>query len=185
MRHEYLLSRADAVAIIVDVQERLLPQIAGGERVVRNIVKLLTAFEALGVPVLATEQNRKVFGPTAGPIRSRLPAEPHDKLVFSCLALEAVRDRLVELGRRQVIVAGIETHVCVCQTALDAVAAGYDVHVPFDACGAHTEEDHRIGLEKMRAGGVIPSSTEIVIFDLLERAGTDEFRRVLPLLKER
>jgi nicotinamidase-related amidase len=89
----------------------------------------------------------------------------------------------VGLGRRQVLVAGLETHICVCQTALDAAARGYQVHVARDASSARSEESHRVGLEKMALAGVVPASSETAIFELLERAGTDEFRKVLPLVK--
>lgn len=185
MRHKHLLSSKEAVALIVDVQERLLPEIHEGDRVVRNIEKLLTAFEVLEVPVVATDQNRKVFGPTVAAVSKHLTEEPEDKLVFSCLGVEAVRERLGKLGRRQVIVTGFETHICVCQSALDAMASGFDVHVVADACAAHTVFDHELALEKMRRAGVIPASTESVLFELLEQAGTEPFRKLLPLLKKR
>lgn len=149
------------------------------EQVAANAAKLVEAAEVLGVPVLVTEHHAKVFGKTIVPVK----AEPVHKLIFSCFGVDEFRERVGALGRRQLIVAGLETHICVCQTALDGVAEGYSVHVVRDACSARTEENHGIGVEKMAGGGVIPSSTEIAIFELLERAGTEEFRRLLPLIK--
>jgi nicotinamidase-related amidase len=182
-RHESLISRESAAALLIDMQEKLLPKLAGHEAAMRRAVKLTRALRALGVPLWVTQQNTAALGPTVGPLREALGAfEPVEKQRFSCL--EAVRERLAASGRRQLIVYGIETHICVCQSALDAVAAGFEVHVPFDACAAFGE-NHAPGVEKMKAGGVTPASTEMVIYDLLERADTEEFRRLLPLLKER
>lgn len=182
-RHELLISRASAAAVLVDVQEKLLPQLAGHERALRNAVRLTRALRALEIPVLVTQQNTPVFGPTVAPLREALGEfTPLEKMRFSCV--DAVRGTLTAWARRQVIVYGIETHICVAQSALDAVAAGFEVHVPFDACAAFGE-NHAIGVEKMRAGGVTPASAESVIYELLEQAGTDEFRKLLPLLKDR
>jgi len=105
------------------------------------------------------------------------------KIVFSCFGSDEFGRRLESLGRPQLILAGEETHVCVSQTAHEAAARGYAVHVMKDACSARTEENHAAGLEKMAAAGAIPGSTEMAIFELLERAGTDEFRELLPVIK--
>lgn len=186
MRHEFLLSRDRTAFLIVDVQEKLLGEVFGRENALRRATTLAKAAAVLKLPVLITEQNPKVFGATAKPIREALAGvKPIEKMIFSCLAVDAVRDALAKLDRPQLVVFGCETHICVCQTALDAVAAGFDVHVAFDACAARNEANHLLGVDKMKAGGVIPSAAEIVLFDLLERAGTDEFRTLLPLLKQR
>lgn len=186
MRHEFLIDRSQAVALLVDMQERLMAEVVDRDAITKNAVHLVTVLRALEVPILVTEQNSKVFGPTVEILRMALgDARPVEKLVFSCLKVDAVRDRLQELNRRQVVIFGIETHICVAQTALDAVAAGFDVHVAFDTASARKAGDHAAGVEKMKAGGVVPASKEIVIYDLLERAGTEEFRKVLPVLKEK
>jgi nicotinamidase-related amidase len=185
-RHELLIARESATAILVDVQEKLLPTLWRPEAALRQAVRLTSALRALDVPLLVTQQNTAVFGPTVAPLREALGEfTPVEKMDFSCLALDAVRKRLTDAGRRQVIVYGIETHICVTQTALDAAAAGFDVHVPFDACTGHGEVNHAAGVDKMRAGGVFPASTETVIYELLAKAGTDEFRKLLPLLRDR
>lgn len=182
-RHDLLIGRASAAALVVDLQERMLPHVSGHEAALRRAVKLVRVLRALEVPILVTQQNTRALGPTAAPLREALgPFAPVEKMEFS--GLEAVRVKLTELGRRQVVVFGIETHICVCQTALDAVAAGFEVHVPFDACAAGGDH-HAAGVEKMKAGGVVPAAAETVIYELLERAGTDAFRALLPILKDR
>lgn len=186
MRHEFLLSRDRTAVLIVDVQEKLLGEVFGRELALKRATTLAKAATILKLPVIVTEQNPKVFGATAKAIREALGGvKPVEKMVFSCLGVDAVRDALAKLDRPQLVVFGCETHICVAQTALDAVAAGLDVHGAFDACAARTEANHLIGIEKMKAGGVIPGSTETVLYDLLERAGTDDFRAILPLLKQR
>jgi nicotinamidase-related amidase len=177
-RHDHVLRRDKAALVVIDLQERLLVEVARRDQVVSNAAKLVEAATVLGVPIVVTEHHAKIFGKTAIPV----PAPIH-KMIFSCFSVDEFREKIGALGRRQLILAGLETHICVCQTALDAVAEGYSVHAVRDACSARTEENHAIGVEKMAGGGVIPCSTEIAIFELLERAGTDEFRRLLPLIK--
>ncbi len=182
--HPHLLSRDRAALVLVDVQDRLLAEVVRREAVSANLLKLAESAKVLGLPVVVTEHSVKAFGPTIGPLRAALERyEPLHKLVFSCLGSDEFRGKLESLGREQLLLAGLETHICVCQTALDAVAAGYQVHVARDASSARSEESHAVGVEKMSGAGVIPASTETAIFELLGRAGTDEFRRILPLIK--
>ncbi|MBI2901672.1 MAG: hydrolase [Planctomycetes bacterium] len=184
-RHEFVLRRDRAVLVIVDVQERLLAEVARRDAVAANVVKLARAAAVLGLPVVVTEHAAKVFGPTAESVRREIPAAAIQKTVFSCFGVEEFRERVKSIGRAQLVVAGLETHICVCQTALDAIAQGYSVHVARDACSARGESDHAAGIEKMSAAGAVPSTTEMAIFELLERAGTAEFRALLPLIKAR
>src|SRR5687767_14221803 len=134
--HPHLLSRDQAVLVVVDVQDRLHQEMARRDEVAANLVRLAEAAKVLNVPVVVTEHAVKAFGPTIEPVRSALsPYAPLHKLVFSCFGSEEFRAKLESLKRRQVVVAGYETHVCVCQTALDAQAAGYQVHLVRDATG--------------------------------------------------
>jgi len=182
--HPHLLDRARAVLVVVDVQERLHAEMVRRDETARNLVKLAEASRVLKVPVILTEHAVKAFGPTIEPLRAALgELAPLHKMAFSCFGSEEFRAKLAALGRSQVVVAGYETHVCACQTALDAVAAGYSVHVVRDATGSRTEENRAIGLEKMAGAGVVPASTETVIFELLQKAGTEEFRALLPVIK--
>jgi nicotinamidase-related amidase len=185
-RHPHLLDRAKAVLVLVDVQERLFAEVVRQAAVEANLLKLSEAARVLGVPVVVTEHAAKAFGPTLPSLRASLDRyAPLHKIVFSCFGSGEFVAALAALGRPQLLLAGLETHVCVCQTALDAVARGYDVHVARDASSARAEESHAVGLEKMAGAGVIPASTETAIFELLGRAGTDEFRKLLPLLKQK
>lgn len=186
MTHPHLLRRDQTVLVLVDVQDRLHAEVVRRDAVASNLVKLAEAAKVLKLPVVVTEHAVKAFGPTIEPVRAALASyEPVHKMVFSCFGSEEFRAKLASLGRPQVVVAGYETHICTCQTALDAVAAGYSVHLVRDATSCRSEENLALGVEKMKAGGVIPASTETVIYELLERAGTDEFRALLPVIKRK
>jgi nicotinamidase-related amidase len=179
------LDRSRAAVLVVDVQDRLTPAMPPETlaRVVKYARALVEAGKTLGLPVLATEQYPKGLGRTVPELRELLPSAPLEKVHFSCGADPAFAAALEATGRRQVIVAGMETHVCVFQTVRDLVAAGYEVHVCADAVSSRTEEHRRTGLELCRAAGATITTAETAIFDLLGRAGTDEFRKVAPLVK--
>jgi nicotinamidase-related amidase len=182
--HPLLLRREDSVLVLVDLQERLHKEVVRRESVAANALRLAEAAAILGVPVILTEHAAKAFGPTIEPLRAALASTaPVHKISFSCFGAEEFRRNLAGLGRRQVLAAGLETHICLCQTALDAVDAGYQVHVARDAASARSEESHGAGLEKMARAGVLPATAETAIYEWLGRAGTDEFRRILPLIK--
>lgn len=184
--HPSILHRDRAVLVLVDVQERLHAEMPRRDEVASRLLKLAEAARVLQVPVVVTEHAAKAFGPTLEPVRAALAGfAPLHKMVFSCFGSDEFRQKLESLGRKQVVLAGYETHVCVCQTALDAVAAGYQVHLVRDASGSRSDADQAIGVEKMTGAGVLPASAETVIFELLGKAGTDEFRALLPVLKRK
>ena len=184
MSHPHLLQRDQAVLVLVDVQERLHAEMPRRDDVAVRLVKLCETAKVLQVPIIVTEHAAKAFGPTIEPVRAALAAyAPLHKMVFSCFGSDEFRKALESLGRTQVVIAGYEAHVCVCQTALDAQAAGYQVHVVRDASASRTDANREVGLEKMAGAGVLPASTETVIFEMLQRAGTDEFRALLPVIK--
>lgn len=177
------LDRSSATVLVVDIQERLTPVIWGYERLEKYAKAMIMAGRELGLPVLASEQYPKGLGPTMPSIREILPSAPIPKVHFSCGADPSFSRALAETGRKQVIVVGMETHVCVFQTARDLVAQGYEVHVCADAVSSRTEEHRRVALELMARGGVFVTSAETAIFDLLHQAGTAEFKRVSPFVK--
>jgi len=184
--HPSLLRRDQAVLVLVDVQDRLHAEMPRRDEVALRLVKLAEAAKVLRVPVVVTEHAAKAFGPTIEPVRAALAgAAPLHKMVFSCFGSEEFRTTLESLKRRQIVLAGYETHVCVCQTALDAQAAGYQVHLVRDASASRSDADFAVGVEKMAGAGILPASAETVIFELLERAGTDEFRALLPVIKRK
>ena len=170
--------------MVVDVQERLVPAIFENERLVRNVVRLIRGAGILGVPVFATEQYRKGLGATVPEVAAALGEDiPIEKLSFSACGAAGLTDALRAKGVSDVIVCGIEAHVCVCQSCLDLLAEHYRVFVVADAVGSRTQENCRIGLERVRESGAVIVSTEMILFELLEKAGSEEFKRILELVK--
>jgi nicotinamidase-related amidase len=170
--------------VLIDLQERLMPAIAGGERVIERAGLLLQGARTLDVPVLATRQYPKGLGGLVAPFSEVLAAgECHDKLAFSALAEEPVRDALLALGRDQFILVGVEAHVCVLQTALDLLAEGYRVAVVADAVSSRTTESRTLALERLGRQGAAVVNVEMVLFEWLEKAGTEAFRALSPLIR--
>lgn len=181
-----LLSRDDSRLLIVDMQQKLLPAIPVSEQVTANCLKLVTAARLLGPPVFATEQYPKGLGSTIDELAAIIDDRP-DKSRFSCgevlgwgTAAEPTDSALVD--RPKVIVAGIETHVCVLQTVFDLLATGHHIYVPADAVGSRHKLDWRIALDRMADGGAVITTTESVLFEWCETAGTDEFKQISRLV---
>jgi nicotinamidase-related amidase len=169
-----------AALIVVDMQEGFRKAVPDFERVAEATVTLIEGAEAIGIPIVITEQYPKGLGETAPEVAEHLPEglEPLEKVVFS--AAEA--DGFDLGGRDQALICGIETHVCVNQTALDLLASGVEVQVAEDAVASRSDENKRVGLEKMERAGAVLTSVETALFELLGRAGTDEFKRVQRLI---
>jgi nicotinamidase-related amidase len=168
--------------VVVDVQEGFRQAIPDFERVAKATATLVEGAGVLGIPIVITEQYPKGLGETAAEVAEHLPggAEPLEKVVFSAADAEGF-----DLGSRdQALVCGIETHVCVNQTVLDLLDAGTEVQVAEDAVGSRTEQNKRVGLHKMEQVGAVLTSVETALFELLGRAGTDEFKRVQKLILE-
>lgn len=179
------LDRADALLLLIDVQVRLaaaMPQEAL-ERFQKNAALLIKAAQKLHLPIIATEQYPKGLGPTVPSLRELLAEAPMEKLEFSCGASKPIAQRILATGRRQVIVAGMETHVCVFQTVRDLARGPFAVFLPQDAVLSRTEENRRVGLSLCEKSGATLTSTEAAVFDLLGVAGTPEFKELAPLLK--
>ena len=171
-----------AALLVVDVQQGFRKAIPDFERVAKATATLIEGAEAIGIPIVVTEQYPKGLGETAPEVAEHLPdgTEPLEKVVFSAADAEGF-----DLGGRdQVLVCGIETHVCVNQTVLDLLEAGTEVQVAEDAVGSRTAENKRIGLHKMEQAGATLTSVETALFELLGRAGTDEFKAVQKLILE-
>jgi nicotinamidase-related amidase len=155
-----------------------------GRKVIRNIQTLLAFAKKMTIPILITEQYPKGLGKTVPEIKMELGAIlPIEKLSFSCCGAETFNEKLDPLGREQAILTGIETHVCVLQTADDLIEKGYGVHVVADAICSRGKLDWEIGLRWMEKRGAMISTTEIIAFRLLKEAGTEEFRGLSKLLK--
>jgi nicotinamidase-related amidase len=182
-----LLSRGSAVLAVVDVQERLLAAFPEPVRdaVVKHVSTLVESAGVLGVPIVVSEQYPKGLGPTVADVRDRLGAAfaPIEKMVFSCGRSPEFRAVLDATGRRDVVLCGVESHVCVLQTAVDLLTDGYRVFVPADAVRSRRDLDWERSLALMDKAGVTVGTTEMFLFQLLERAGTDEFKRISKLVK--
>lgn len=180
------LEADQCVLVVVDIQEKLLPPIFEKERLVRNSQLLIRLARILNIPIVATTQYAKGLGNTVPEIASLLPeSEAIDKLEFSCFGSNAFCSQLKRLpgNRTTILLCGMESHICVTQTALGALREGYLMHVASDAVSSRTEWNWKIGLERMRAAGAIISSTEMMIYELLRRSGGTAFKELLPYLK--
>jgi nicotinamidase-related amidase len=178
------LTRAKAGLVVVDVQERLLPAIFEQPRVVQNTVRLIQGAAVLQVPIFVTEQYRKGLGSTVPEVAAAIPGfAPMEKLAFSACGAAGFIPALEQKKVSEAILCGIEAHVCVSQTCLDLLEKGFRVFVAADAVSSRTPQNYRSGLDRMRAAGAVIGSTEMVLFELLERAGTDEFKQILNLVK--
>lgn len=183
----HALDRDDTVLLVVDIQERLGAAMEPERlaRVVKNTRILVEAAKTLGLPIFVTEQYPKGLGKTVSALSESFPDDvaPVEKVEFSCGAVKELARRLYETQRRQVVVTGMESHVCVFQTVRDLVAGGYAPFVARDAVLSRTPDNHDTGLELMRECGATVSSTETIVFDLLGAAGTPEFKALSPLVK--
>jgi nicotinamidase-related amidase len=168
--------------VVVDVQEAFRKAIPGFDRIAKATATLIEGAEAIGIPIVISEQYPKGLGETVPEVAEHLPdgVEPLEKVVFAASEAEGFDLE----GRDQVLLCGIETHVCVNQTALDLLASGVEVQVAEDAVGSRSGQNKRVGLQKMEGAGAVMTSVETALFELLGRAGTDEFKRVQRLILE-
>ena len=179
-----LLERDRSCLLIVDVQERLAPVMSDPRRVLNNCALLMRAAQRLEIPILVSEQYPKGLGPTMVDLRPYMPEEGGlPKMHFSAAADDAILARLHGLGRGQVVIAGIETHVCVLQTAIDLKAKGFEPLVAADACASRRVESEQMGWSRMRQCGVELLSVEMVLFEWLHKAGTPEFKELSALIR--
>jgi nicotinamidase-related amidase len=178
-----LIDARHSVLLIVDIQARLAPAVAGAEAVIARARILLEAAARLGVPVVASEQYPQGLGHTDARLALPEGAAVFPKTAFSAAADPAIAAHLRGLGRRQVVLCGMETHVCVLQTALGLKGSGWEVAVAADAVGSRHPERKRLGLERLRANGVEVVDSEMVVFEWLGAAGTAEFRELSRLIR--
>ncbi len=172
--------------IVIDIQQKLLPPIFNKDQLVRNSQLLIRLAGLLQIPVLMTTQYAKGLGPAVPEIASLLPDVPAiDKQIFSCFGSDEFCSSLKRPpgSRNTVLLSGMESHICVLQTALAALRQGYLVHVAADAVGSRTEFNWKIGLDRMAAAGSIVSSTETIMYELLRTSGAPAFKELLPYLK--
>ena len=172
--------------LVVDIQEKLLPPIFQKDQLVRNSKLLIRAAGVLKIPAVISTQYAKGLGPTVPEIASLLPeTEAIDKDRFSCFGSDAFCTLLKRLpgNRNTLLLCGMESHICVMQTALAALREGYIVHIASDAVSSRTEWNWRVGLERMRSAGAVISSTEMIIYELMRSSSSPAFKEMLPHLK--
>ena len=179
------LNAQECALIVIDIQERLLPPIYEKERLVRNSPLLIRLANILSMPVVLTTQYVKGLGAVVPEIASLLPElKPLDKLEFGCFGNSEFCSNVARLrGRNTLLLCGMETHICVLQTALGALNQGHLVHVAADAVSSRTELNWKLGLERMRDAGAVISSTEMMIYELLGKSGSPEFKEMLKHLR--
>lgn len=186
VRDRFFLDRDKAVLVVIDVQEKLC--MAMDEKVLRNVCRntgiLLEAARLLHFPVLITEQYVKGLGATLPELREKaVEAACFEKMSFSCCGSREFMARLKELGRSQIIITGMETHVCVLQTVIELRDAGFEVHLVKDAVMSRSKQNWQTAIEAMGLTGAVPASTESALFQLLKTAGTDEFKALSKLVR--
>lgn len=181
-----MMDKERAVLVAIDFQEtqtRIMPPEVG-KNLIRNIKILIAFAKQLKIPILATEQYPKGLGKTLPEVKEELGAiAPIEKVSFSCCGVRAFNERLEELKRDQIILTGMEAHVCVLQTAMDLLRKDFEVHIVADAVGSRKKSDWKASLNWMERKGAMISTTEIIAFQLLKEAGTEDFKQLSKYLK--
>ena len=185
IKDKFFLDRDQAVLVVIDVQEKLCramdEEVLG--RLTANVGILQEAARELGIPQVATEQYVKGLGETLCVLKEKLSSPALEKMTFSCCGEQPFPEKLRELGKKQVIVTGMETHVCVLQTVIELLDAGYTVHLVRDAVMSRKKENWQVGIEAAAAAGAVITSTEAALFQLLRVAGTEEFKKLSKLVR--
>ena len=179
-----MLTTEDTALVLIDIQEKLAPAMHNKEALFNNLKKMVKGARLLGLPILWAEQNPAGLGPTVPEIAELLPDQrPLSKFSFSCCGSEEFMQDLKAVNRKNMLVAGIEAHVCVYQTVADLIYRQFDVQVVADAVASRTPENKHIGLEKSKEAGAGITGTETVLFELLKEAKGDRFKEIINLVK--
>jgi len=175
--------REHTALLVIDVQERLMPVIFEQEKIFANVNKLLRGAEILKLETIITEQYPKGLGNTCKEVVLGENPTIVEKTCFSSMLNNKVNDQLKLTNVKSLIICGVESHICVLKTTLDALKAGYEVHVVADAVSSRTDENKQLALARMRQAGAFITSVEMILFQLLDYAGTDEFKAISKLIK--
>ena len=182
-RHPKILDRTKTALLIIDIQERILKVMQKQEAVIENTLKLIRGSKILDIPIYYTEQYPKGLGETATELKKELGGKAIQKMSFSCGGAEDLFEEFKEKGFQQIVVCGIESHVCVQQTVLDLLANDFQVNVAADAVSSRKDLDYNIALDRMRTNEAEITTTESILFELLNVCGTEEFKAVSKLVK--
>lgn len=181
--NKFTLDRNDSLLMIIDIQERLVPVMKKGEKIIDKTNILISAAKELELPIITTEQYPKGLGPTVSQLKSNINSDNiFEKVTFTAYT-EQVSSMLESLNRKKIIITGMETHICVFQTVRDLLAKGYEVFLVSDAVCSRSKDNYKNGLRLIESMGAMITNTETVIFDLLKEAGTPEFKTLSKLIK--
>ncbi|QQS34891.1 MAG: hydrolase [Ignavibacteriales bacterium] len=183
-RNSKILVRDTTALLIIDIQEKILKVMTDPDSVIINTIKLIKGFKILNIPIFFTEQYPKGLGITAAPLKKELEGlSAIQKMSFSCFGAPNFFTRLNDNNVTQVVVAGVESHVCVQQTVLDLIANNFQVNVAADAVSSRKESDYKFALDRMKSHGVEVTTTEAILFELLNESGTEEFKQISKIVK--
>jgi nicotinamidase-related amidase len=183
MRHPSILQSDHTLLLIVDFQERMIPAMHDADSVTTNVMKLVKGICTLHIPVIVSEQYPKGLGHTASAVSALIQdIKVMEKIHFSCCGSREIWEALDEQKRKQIIAVGVEAHVCVLQTVLDLLHANYQVHVPFDCVASRNPLNRDNALERMKQAGATVTNLESVLFELMIKAGSDEFKQIQKLI---
>lgn len=178
------LERDQTQLLVIDLQQKLLPVIGGHEQVTSQTIRIIRAARELNLPVLLTEQYPQGLGRTPPTVLEAASDAPLlEKMAFSVWREKGCREHLMKIGRSRILLVGIEAHVCVQQSALDLLEAGFLPFVLADGVGSRRSEDRECALTRLRAAGVVVTTVEAAIFEMLDRSGTELFKRILPIVR--
>lgn len=179
---KYTLNREDTLLLMIDIQERLAPAIHNRKQIIEKNKILLTAMEVMEMDIIYTEQYPKGLGKTLPELSALISSNPYEKIMFSAYN-DKVRDNIFSSGKKNILVTGMETHVCVFQTVRDLLGGSYNVFVIADGVGSRTYENYKNALDLMHNMGAIITNTETVLFDLIKTAATPDFKMISKLIK--
>mgnify|MGYP000260782952 CR=1 FL=1 len=179
-----MLNRNEALLLVVDIQGKLAEIMEGRDLLFQNVIKLIKGIKILNIPIIWIEQNPQRMGQTTPCIKAELEnLTPVPKMSFSCLAEPAIKEKIQNYGKRNIILCGIETHVCIFQTAADLINSNYHVYVPADAVSSRTITNKTIGIERIKNTGGIVTSVEMCLFEMLRSASDPCFKDILNIVK--
>lgn len=181
---KFFISEHDTALLIIDIQDKLAAAMKHKDQVVNNNLHLIELARLLQIPILVTEQYPRGLGPTLPEIREALPVyEPFEKLAFNCCLEAGFLEKVAALGRKKLILTGMETHICVLQTSLGLIKEGYGVQVVRDGVCSRTKANFQAGITVMDRAGAVITGTETVLFQLLQKAGTEAFKIISKRIK--
>jgi nicotinamidase-related amidase len=184
MRHPYTAEREESILLIIDIQQAMLKAIPTWEATLRRVIQMIQAAKALDIPILLTEHYKKGLGETVPEVKSAVGnATFFQKEYFSACLEKDFLETVAAFGRKKIVLVGMETHVCALQTGLDLIQAGYQLQAAQNALASRYPEDWKTAIKLFREAGAVITTAEIVIFQWACRSNTDEFRKILPIVK--